>query len=136
VAENAGGALITVTRSGGSFGVISVDYASGDGSAVAGSDYMTSAGTLEFADGVVSQSFSVPILDDTSYEGDETLSVSLSNVSGGATLGLPGSATLTIRENDVKTGCGAKHKGKRCSDAREGKGGRPVLTVSITTATG
>ena len=43
---------IMVTRSGGSSGVASVDYATSDGTAVAGTDYPATSGTLTFADGV------------------------------------------------------------------------------------
>ncbi|MEA2079464.1 MAG: choice-of-anchor U domain-containing protein, partial [Pseudomonadota bacterium] len=98
--EHAAAVLITVTRTGGSAGAVSVDYASSDGSATAGSDYRATAGTLGFADGVTSQSFNVAILDDTLFEGDETFNLSLSNVSGGAGLGLPEAASVTITDDD------------------------------------
>jgi uncharacterized membrane protein YgdD (TMEM256/DUF423 family) len=104
VAENGASVLITVTRTGGSFGSVDVDYATGDASATAGLDYTVSNGTLTFADGEVSRSFSVAILDDTNYEGDETFTVALSNPTGGASLGTPSSATTTITEDDPPTG--------------------------------
>jgi hypothetical protein len=100
VAEGGASVPISVTRTGGSAGAVSVDYASADGSATAGSDYTATAGTLSFADGVSSQSFNVPILDDSLFEGDETFNLRLSNVIGGASLGTPTTASVTITEND------------------------------------
>ena len=87
---------ITVTRSGGSSGVASVDYATGDGTAVAGTDYPATSGTLTYADGVSgNQTISIPITDDNTAEIAEAFTVTLSNVSG-ATLGANSSATVNI----------------------------------------
>ncbi|HEY9051943.1 MAG TPA: Calx-beta domain-containing protein [Gammaproteobacteria bacterium] len=100
VTENGTTATIMVTRSGGSFGTVTVDYATSDNSATAGADYTTASGTLSFSDGVLSQSFHIAILDDNDYEGNETLSLNLSNPTGGAGLGAPSTAVLTVIEND------------------------------------
>jgi hypothetical protein len=100
VAENGGSVAISVTRTGGSAGAVTVDYASSDGSAMAGSDYTAAAGTLSFADGVTSQAFSVAILDDSLFEGDEDFRLSLANVSGGASIGTPAMADVTIADDD------------------------------------
>ena len=100
VTENGVTASITVTRVGGSFGTVGVEYASGDGTAIAGSDYTAVIGSLSFADGVTSQTFTIDILDDADYEGDETVNLALSNPSGGAGLGSPASAVLTIAEDE------------------------------------
>ena len=87
---------ILVTRSGGSSGVASVDYATSDGTAVAGTDYPATSGTLTFADGVSgNQTISVPIYDDPTVEVVEAFTLTLSNVSG-ATLGVNSSATVSI----------------------------------------
>ncbi|MEW8049745.1 MAG: Calx-beta domain-containing protein [Candidatus Thiodiazotropha sp.] len=93
-------ASITVSRSGGSSGSINVDYATADGTATAGSDYTSASGTISFADGVTSVSFQVMLLDDAVYEGDETLSLVLSNPTGGAVIGSLDTAQLTILDND------------------------------------
>ena len=61
------------------------------------------SGTLTFADGVTSQGFSIHILDDAMYEGNESLSLTLSNPTGGTGLGAPFTAALKIAENDVQT---------------------------------
>ena len=100
MAENGASVPLTVTRTGGSTGVISVDYATSDGTATVGGDYTTASGTLSFADGMTSQSFSVVILDDALFEGDEGFSVTLSNAAGGASLGTPATANVTITEDD------------------------------------
>src|SRR5439155_1409589 len=62
-------------------------------------DYTATGGTLTFAPGQTSQTFAVPITDDTLAESDETVQLALSNPSG-ATLGMPSAATLTIQDND------------------------------------
>jgi hypothetical protein len=87
---------IMVTRSGGSSGVASVDYATSDGTAIAGTDYPATSGTLTFADGVSgNQTISIPIADDNTAEVAETFTLTLRNVSG-ATLGANSSATVNI----------------------------------------
>ncbi len=102
VAENAGTASITVTRTGGSSGAVGVSYATSNGSATAGSDYTASSGTLGWANGdAANKSFSVTVLDDTTVETNETANLSLSNPTGGATLGSPASAVLTLTNDDA-----------------------------------
>ena len=99
-AEDAGNATITVTRTGGSTGSVSVSYSTSDGSANANSDYTAVSGTLTFADGEVTKTFQVPLVDDPSAEPDETVTLTLSSATGGATLGTPSTATLTIIDTD------------------------------------
>ncbi|MCU7829498.1 MAG: thrombospondin type 3 repeat-containing protein [Candidatus Thiodiazotropha sp. (ex Myrtea sp. 'scaly one' KF741663)] len=106
VAENGGTAVITVSRSGGSTGAVSVSYATSDGSATASTDYTVSTGTLNFANGEISKTFNVPIIDDVQYEGDETVQLSLSNPVG-TLLGSQVNAVLTINENDAAPSSGA-----------------------------
>ncbi|MBT3048284.1 MAG: S8 family serine peptidase [Candidatus Thiodiazotropha sp.] len=106
VDENAGTITVNVIRSGGSAGDITVDYATSDGTALAAEDYQQASGTLTFLDGETSQSFTVTILDDTVFEGDETLDLTLSNATGGASLGAQSAAGLTIVEDDPADGDG------------------------------
>jgi endonuclease G len=100
VAENGGSISITVSRTGGSDGAVSINYATSNNSATSGEDYTAASGTLSFANGETSKSFSVAILDDAEFEGDETVNLALSSPAGGATLGTPNTATLTITENE------------------------------------
>jgi uncharacterized repeat protein (TIGR01451 family) len=97
--EASGSATIAVVLNTASGLPVTVDYATSDGTAQAGSDYTTAAGPLTFAPGVTSQTFSVPILPDTLDEDDETVLLTLSNA-GNATLGSPNPATLTIVDDD------------------------------------
>ncbi|MFZ5596938.1 MAG: Calx-beta domain-containing protein [Bacillota bacterium] len=101
VDENAGTATITVNRTGNPDIPAGVDYATSDGTASGGSDYTTAAGTLEFAAGETSKTFTVPILDDNLNEGDETVNLTLGNTSEGASIGTPGTAVLTINDDDA-----------------------------------
>ena len=92
-------ATITVSRTGNPSGSVTVDYATADGSAVAGIDYTATAGTLSFADGEDTQTFDVPILEDSMIESNETINLALSAPSG-ANLGATSNAVLSITDND------------------------------------
>ena len=61
---------------------VTVDYATADGTAQAGQDYTAAAGTLTFAAGETQKTVSVAVLDDAHDEGEETLTLTLSNASG------------------------------------------------------
>lgn len=79
----------------------SVNYATSPGTAVAGSDYTHTAGTLTFAAGTTSNTFVVPVLTDALGEDDETFTARLS----GATTGTISAATAlgTITNDDAAT---------------------------------
>ena len=77
---------------------VTVDYATADGTATAGEDYTTTAGTLTFAAGERVKTVSVPILDDGHDEGHETFSLRLTNVAGAREGDLE--ATGTIENTD------------------------------------
>jgi hypothetical protein len=100
VGETAGSANITVVLNAPSSQEVRVSYNAGGGTATAGSDYTGVNGTLTFAPGVTALSFSVPILNDTAVESDETVGLSLSNTVN-ATLGNPMMATLTITDDET-----------------------------------
>ena len=105
VNENGGSATVTVTRTGGSAGAVGVTVATSNGTATAGADYTATTQTVTWANGDTSnKSVSIPILDDSVIEGNETVNLTLSNPTGGATLGSPGTAVLTIIDNDSATG--------------------------------
>ena len=71
-----------VTLSRAPSGTVTVDYATADGTATAGSDYTATNGTLRFASGETEKTVSVPVLDDGHDEGSERLTLTLSNPSG------------------------------------------------------
>jgi uncharacterized delta-60 repeat protein len=100
VAENAGSVTVTVNRTGGTAGTTAVSYNTFGGTATSGSDYTSASGTLTFLDGETSKTFSVTIINDTMNENDETISLSLFNVTGSGSLGTPTSAAITIQDDD------------------------------------
>lgn len=98
--EADGTALIGVTRSGGSFGAVTVRFSSSNGTATAGSDYTATNGTLAWADGEQGEKFfGVRITSDIAEESNETVNLYLSNPTN-APLGTVKTAVLTIRDDD------------------------------------
>ena len=77
---------------------VTVDYATADGTARAGEDYTATSGTLTFAAGVTERSVSVPVLDDSTDEGEESFTFTLSNASGARIV--DAEATGTIVNSD------------------------------------
>lgn len=99
--ESAGNAIITVTRVGGSGGVVGATIATSNGTAAAGSDYLVVNTTVSFASGdTTSKLIPIQILNDSVAEPGESFTVTLSAPTGGASLGTPTSATLSIQDND------------------------------------
>ncbi|XP_065353883.1 sodium/calcium exchanger Calx isoform X3 [Cloeon dipterum] len=91
VMENVGTFEVTVVREGGDpNAIVLVDYASEDGSANAGSDYMGVAGTLVFGPGEKEKKFSIEVLDDDVFEEDEHFYVRLTNLRFGSVDSWPG----------------------------------------------
>jgi hypothetical protein len=79
---------------------VSVQYATGDHTAIAGSDYTAHSGTLTLLTGTTSATFSVPIINDNLDEPNESLTLTLSSPAGAA-LGAPNPARLTIQDDDL-----------------------------------
>jgi parallel beta-helix repeat protein len=104
VNENAGAATITVKRYGGTSGSVSVNYATSDMTATAGSDYTAVNGTLTFADGETSTTFTVPLLDDTLIEGVEGINLTLSNAPAGFVIGPRNPATIAMMDEPADAG--------------------------------
>src|SRR4030095_16509851 len=97
-------ATITVQRVGGIDGAVSVHWATSAGTATLGSDYTESTGDLNWADGDAGdKTFTVTVSGDTTFEANETVNLTLSVPTGGAGLGTPNLATLTITNDDVAT---------------------------------
>ena len=99
----------TVTLTGTATQAVTVDFETADGTALAGSDYRQTSGTLTFPVGTETQTISVPTHEDDSAEADETFAVRLSDPDG-ATIE-DDSARGTINDNDG------------------GGGGLPILTI-------
>ncbi len=100
VNATAGLTTVQVVRLGNSSAQVSVDYATSNGTAVAGNDYRAAAGVLSFAPGQNTAAFTVPILSNPSQTASSTtVHLALSQPTGGATLGSISTATLTILNN-------------------------------------
>lgn len=86
---------------GGSIGAASINYATADGTGVAGKDYTAASGTFTWANGdATDRTITVPITDEQLYNGDLVFTVVLSQPGGTATLGIPSQTTVTINDND------------------------------------
>ena len=92
--------VFTVTKTGTTSSSCSVNYATANGTATAGSDYTAKTGTLTFTSAQTSQTVSVVTIDDAAVESAENFTMSLSNATNGAAIGTPGSATAIINDND------------------------------------
>ena len=77
---------------------MSVDWATADGTATAGEDYEAASGTLTFAPGETTKTVSVAVLNDTTSEGDEAVTLRLSNVVGHEVAIDTAEATGTIQD--------------------------------------
>jgi hypothetical protein len=109
IGEYFSASLVSVSRTD-TAGAATVDYSTNDfmaarcdtvsGNASAKCDYVTAGGTLRFAPGEQFQTIPLLIINDTFVEGDEKLSISLSNPTG-TTLGSPSTTTITINDDDT-----------------------------------
>ncbi len=99
VTESMGEAVLSVRRTGGTVGTVTVDFATADGSAD-GSDYAGQTFTLTFAPGQTLQKVTIPIANDAISEGEEYFTATLANPTNGAKLGAASTATVTIASAD------------------------------------
>lgn len=101
VEENIGSQVVLqITRSRGTFGSISADYAIIEGTA-GNSDYTTPPSSrVTFDSGEQAVNITIAIVNDQIPEVDETFSVELRNGVGGVEIGSPSSVTVTILSND------------------------------------
>lgn len=103
VSENAGTANIAVTRTNGSAGAVSVNYATSGGSATPGSDYTAKSGKLDFGDGETSKTITIDLTNDSVSEPTEDFNITLSNPTGGASLGPQKVIDIIIGDDDAPT---------------------------------
>ncbi|NRF72104.1 hypothetical protein HLB44_34485 [Aquincola sp. S2] len=122
VDEKAGTASVHVWMNRPSVSTVTVNYTTGDDTALAGSDYRAASGTLSFAPGEVSKTITLDISDDGLAEFDEALRLTLSNPVGGSLADAVGavligrsdtapvsqprvsSSPITVSEGDVLAG--------------------------------
>lgn len=119
--------VFTVTRGGATSGSQSVNFVTSDGTASSGSDYTANSDTLTFAAGQTSQTISVATIDDVASEASETVNVTLSGATGGATIS-DASGVGAINDNDGPPPSFAIND----ASGTEGAGATIVFTVTRT----
>ncbi|MDT4966095.1 MAG: hypothetical protein QOJ64_832 [Acidobacteriota bacterium] len=133
VNESDGTVAISVTRTLGTAGAATIDYVASDGTdnpssgaATSGSDYTPTSGTLAFAPGETSKTFTVPIVNDPLDERIfENVKLTLSNPGGGIALGARNTAVLEIKDNDPTPTLSI-------SDASVNEGNSGTTSVDVT----
>ena len=93
-------AVFTVTASDTSTSPVTVEFATANATAVAGSDYTATSGTLTIEPNTLTASIAVPVLDDTLVEADESFTVTLSGASGATIETATGTATIHDDDRD------------------------------------
>jgi hypothetical protein len=135
VKEGVASATVTVTRTLGSAGAATVDYSTSDGTAKAVEDYTPASGTLSFAAGETTKSFTVAILDDSSDEDVETVNLSLSNPTGGIVLGGNSSSAINITDNDPEPTLSFAYSNVFVAEGNSGTA-EAVFTVRLSAPSG
>jgi methionine-rich copper-binding protein CopC len=102
VKENDRSLRVSVERTGGSDGTVTVQYATADGTAKAGEDYTETTGVLTFAPGEKEKAIEIPITLDNINEPAEDFRVLLKEPAGGAGLGAHSEAAVTIENTLVR----------------------------------
>jgi hypothetical protein len=143
VNATAGTALVHVERVGNPRAVVSVNYSTNNGTAVAGKDYTAATRTLTFQAGETDKTFSVIILPNPAQTASSvTVNLALSAPTGGATLGSIATEVLTINDNlppilQFQSSAYTTYTSSTSSivTVRRG-GGSPDATVQVHYATG
>lgn len=143
VNENGTNAVISVLRTNG-FGSVSVSYATSNGSAIAGSDYTARSGFVDFTFNQTSNSFTIPITNDSFVESDETINLRLFSATGGASLGTSNAVLIIVDDNNTNSRPSllltnyvvSEDGGSVVLSVGRFGGSQGPLTVSYTTANG
>jgi photosystem II stability/assembly factor-like uncharacterized protein len=131
--EDVGSLTLTVLRTGGSTGSLSIQYATVNGTAVAGQDYTSTSGTLTFAGGETSKTIQIPITSDVTTEADETFNVVLSHATNLEILGAPSVLTVTVQ--DSTTPLSISVNSVSATEGNAGTTTQAVFTISLSAAT-
>lgn len=91
---------LTIKRTGSLSGQVTVDYATVDGTALAGQDYEAKSGTITFQPGETAKQVGIKLIDDSLLEAEEDFSIVLSNPSSGAELGAITSFKIKVQDNE------------------------------------
>ncbi|MGL5082687.1 MAG: Calx-beta domain-containing protein [Microcoleaceae cyanobacterium] len=129
-------AEITVIRTGSSVGAVGGTLTQANGTAIAPGDYINSAIAVNFADGdTAPKTIQIPIVNDTTFELVESLTLTLTNPTGGAILGTQDSAVLNIVDNEPSsnlTFTTATYLGTTAADTAVGVKISPLDNAIIT----
>ena len=101
---------------------VSVQYASANGTATAGSDYTASSGSLTIPAGELFQQVTIQVAGDTAMEANETFYVNLSNSSGATLADNNGLGTIT--NDDIRS--------LRINDVRKNEGNSGTIPFTFT----
>ncbi|MGI9234759.1 MAG: PQQ-dependent sugar dehydrogenase, partial [Woeseiaceae bacterium] len=123
--------VVSLSRSSGSD--VSVSYATADTSAVAGTDYTASSGTLTITAGSTSATISVDVIGDTDSESDETLTVTLSGASGATISDSSGVGAIRDDDSTAVFGLDARPDNQTCVAPPRPA---PVTSVAVEEAFG
>jgi len=99
VDEAAKEAMFVIALDRPSTSVVSMNYATQNGTAVAGSDFVAQSGSLNFAPGETVKTVKVTLTNDAAFESSEAFNLALSAITNATTLDAIG--TAIIAENDV-----------------------------------
>ena len=123
--------IVWVSRTDGSFGPASVNYTMSSGSAISGTDFVATSGTLNWVNGDTAiKTFAITAIDDPLVESDETATITLSGAVG-VGLGSQSSAPVTITSEDVPAVPGSLQLASTAFGGGEAGGQRQILvTVS------
>lgn len=132
--EDVGSLTINVLRTGGLSGNLTVEYATVDGTAVAGQDYTANSGTLTFTGNQTSKTIQIPINNDTTNEPPETFTVVLRQPSNLEALGAPNSLLVTLQDrNTVPT---LSISGGLSTEGNAGTTTEALFVIDLSAATG
>jgi len=136
-------ALFTVTLSTASSQTVTVNFATANGTAIAGTDYVATSGTLTFAPGTTTQTIAVSVMGDLVNEGNETFVVNLGNPANATLADSQGVGTInnddaapSISINDVAVFEGNSGDTPMVFTVRLSAASAQVVTVNYATANG
>lgn len=129
------GVMLTVERSRGTFGDVSVRWNLVDGTAVENVDYAGTGMELRFADGESRTTVALTILDDNEPEIDEMFTVTLTDPTGGAQVATSdeGRTLIIIEANDAAAGVVGLAPLSRSTVVGEGESAVLTLVRSVST---
>ncbi|MBA2647131.1 MAG: S8 family serine peptidase [Pyrinomonadaceae bacterium] len=128
VPENQGSVAVSIVRTGSMTDTQSVDYATINGTAVAGEDYTAVSGTLTFNGGETVKTITIPIINDAVLEPSETFHLTLGNPTNNSELGVPSTKMLQILDNDQARTLAAQYG----TNVTEGNSSTTNVTVKVS----